>query len=161
MNGDLKLVSLKDSIKFDNEFKINKKSEVNKKFEIKKIINSKEINNLILPNQAEKTKKLDIDSVKKQIKNYLSFFNELDILTKENEGYIYYDKFFKDNDSVYEQTIFKYKQASEKLKEAIKDKNSDGKFIINEWKLCYNTTEDLSRYSDENSTTDEINAIYD
>ncbi|TFT39334.1 hypothetical protein E4V60_19950, partial [Proteus mirabilis] len=94
MNGDLKLVSLKDSIKFDNEFKINKKSEVNKnsevnkKFEIKKIINSKEINNLILPNQAEKTKKLDIDSVKKQIKNYLSFFNELDILTKENEGYI-------------------------------------------------------------------------
>ncbi|WP_350443411.1 hypothetical protein, partial [Proteus mirabilis] len=161
LNGDLKLVSLKDSIKFDNEFKINKKSEVNKKFEIKKIINSKEINNLILPNQAEKTKKLDIDSVKKQIKNYLSFFNELDILTKENEGYIYYDKFFKDNDSVYEQTIFKYKQASEKLKEAIKDKNSDGKFIINEWKLCYNTTEDLSRYSDENSTTDEINAIYD
>ncbi|HDS9296249.1 TPA: hypothetical protein QH839_003896, partial [Proteus mirabilis] len=99
--------------------------------------------------------------VKKQIKNYLSFFNELDILTKENEGYIYYDKFFKDNDSVYEQTIFKYKQASEKLKEAIKDKNSDGKFIINEWKLCYNTTEDLSRYSNENSTTDEINAIYD
>ncbi|WP_255262683.1 hypothetical protein [Proteus mirabilis] len=167
LNGDLKLVSLKDSIKFDNEFKINKKSEVNKnsevnkKFEIKKIINSKEINNLILPNQAEKTKKLDIDSVKKQIKNYLSFFNELDILTKENEGYIYYDKFFKDNDSVYEQTIFKYKQASEKLKEAIKDKNSDGKFIINEWKLCYNTTEDLSRYSNENSTTDEINAIYD
>ena len=161
LNGDLKLVSLKDSIKFDNEFKINKKSEVNKKFEIKKIINSKEINNLILPNQAEKTKKLDIDSVKKQIKNYLSFFNELDILTKENEGYIYYDKFFKDNDSVYEQTIFKYKQASEKLKEAIKDKNSDGKFIINEWKLCYNTTEDLSRYSNENSTTDEINAICD
>ncbi len=159
--NDLKLVSLKDSIKFDNEFKINKKSEVNKKFEIKKIINSKEINNLILPNQAEKTKKLDIDSVKKQIKNYLSFFNELDILTKENEGYIYYDKFFKDNDSVYEQTIFKYKQASEKLKEAIKDKNSDGKFIINEWKLCYNTTEDLSRYSNENSTTDEINAICD
>ncbi|HID8285300.1 TPA: hypothetical protein ACXNDA_003130 [Proteus mirabilis] len=167
LNGDLKLVSLKDSIKFDNEFKINKKSEVNKnsevnkKFEIKKIINSKEINNLILPNQAEKTKKLDIDSVKKQIKNYLSFFNELDILTKENEGYIYYDKFFKDNDSVYEQTIFKYKQASEKLKEAIKDKNSDGKFIINEWKLCYNTTEDLSRYSNENSTTDDINAICD
>lgn len=161
LNGDLKLVSLKDSIKFDNEFKINKKSEVNKKFEIKKIINSKEINNLILPNQAEKTKKLDIDSVKKQIKNYLSFFNELDILTKENEGYIYYDKFFKDNDSVYEQTIFKYKQASEKLKEAIKDKNSDGKFIINEWKLCYNTAEDLSRYSNENSTTDEINAICD
>lgn len=152
VNGQLRLVNLKNSIEFNDEFKSNEE------------INAKKINKQIESNEKVKTLDIDsirkeLDNIKKEINEHLSFFNELDMLTKENDGYTYYVDSFQYNDIGYRQIIFEYEKASEELKAVIKNKNSNNKFVINSWNLCFKIRDKISTYNTD--STDDINAIYD
>lgn len=152
VNGQLRLVNLKNSIEFNDEFKSNEE------------INAKKINKQIESNEKVKTLDIDsirkeLDNIKKEINEHLSFFNELDMLTKENDGYTYYADSFQYNDIGYRQIIFEYEKASEELKAVIKNKNSNNKFVINSWNLCFKIMDKISTYNTD--STDDINAIYD
>ncbi|HDT0719062.1 TPA: hypothetical protein QIB97_000045 [Proteus mirabilis] len=152
VNGQLRLVNLKNSIEFNDVFKSNEK------------INAKKINKQIESNEKVKTLDIDsirkeLDNIKKEINEHLSFFNELDMLTKENDGYTYYADSFQYNDIAYRQIIFEYEKASEELKAVIKNENSNNKFVINSWNLCFKIRDKISTYNTDSA--DDINAIYD